>query len=160
MFLSLASLILLMSFDIGPKIGALIPVQDEDGPWGVSALFGVKSRYSFSAVDLDFELVFAELKIDPDSSEGFDYSMVPITLGLSKNTRYLRYGVGGALYPVEARTPIAEGVEAVWKGTFPGMYLSVGRDFSVGSNTADITAKFNIIDFDGLWIGLSTSFLF
>ena len=160
MMFSLVSLILLMSFDVGPTIGAFVPVQDENDPWETSALFGIKARYEFSAVDMDFQLLFTELRIDPDSSRGYDYSLVPLTLGLSRNTRYLRYGAGGALYSVEAKKVIVEGLESVWSGTYPGMYVSFGRDFSVGSNTADITAKFNIIDFNGLWIGLTASFLF
>ncbi len=160
MMFSLVSLILLMSFEIGPTIGGFIPVQDEDDPWRSSALFGVKTRYGFSSIDLDFQLLFTELGIDPDSSRGYDYTLIPLTLGLSKNTRYLRYGAGGALYSIEARNVIVEGLESVWSGTYPGMYLSFGRDFSVGSNTADVTARFNIIDFNGLWIGLTTSFLF
>ncbi len=160
MLACIVSLVLIMSFNAGPTIGAFVPVQDEEDPWGVSALFGLKARYGFSAVDMDFQLLFSELKIDPDSSNGYDYSIAPISLGLSKNTRYLRYGAGGAIYPIEAKKVIVEGLESVWSGTYPGMYISFGRDFSVGSNTADVTARFNIINFDGLWIGLSTSFLF
>ncbi len=160
MLLTIVSLILLSFFDAGPAIGALIPVKDEDDPWHTSVVFGLKARYLFSEVDLDFQLLFTELGIDPDSSHGYDYSMVPLTLGLSRNTRYLRYGAGGALYSIEAKKVIVEGLESVWSGTYPGMYLSFGRDFSIGSNTADITAKFNIIDFSGLWVGITTSFLF
>lgn len=160
MILNLVSLILLSSFDAGPTIGAFIPVQDEGDPWQTSVVFGLKARYLFSAVDLDLQLQFTELGIDPDSSNGYEYSMVPLTLGLSRNTRYLRYGVGGALYSIEAKKVIVEGLESVWSGTYPGMYLSIGKDLDVGSNIADITAKFNIIDFSGLWVGLTASFLF
>ena len=103
---------------------------------------------------------FTELNINPDSSRGFDYSLVPFTLGASREMLGLRLGAGGALYSIEARTVIDEEFDAVWKGTYPGAYISFGKDFNLLSGTADLLAKFNIINFDGLWIGLTSSFLF
>jgi len=160
MLFSIASVVVLLSFNVGPVLGAFIPVQEQGDPWRTSALFGLKARYELSAVDMDFQLVFTQLRIDPDSSRGYDYSMVPVSLGLSGKAGFLRYGTGAALYSIEAKKEITEGLESVWSGTYPGMYLSFGKDFAVGSNKADITARFNIINFDGLWVGLSTSFLF
>lgn len=155
-----ASSVLLLSFDIGPSMGALLPVQDEDGPWETSFIFGMEMRYGFSALDLEGELLFTELGIDPDSSRGYTYSMVPITIGIGKQLGFLRYAAGPALYPIEAKQDVIEGLQAVWKGTFPGMYVSIGRDIPVGASNIDLKAKFNIIDFDGLWVGVTASYLF
>ncbi len=153
-------LIMILSFEIGPTAGAFIPVQDKDDPWGISFIFGVKARYGLPFIDLEGELQFTELNIDPDSSRGFDYSMVPFTLGASRNMLGMRFGAGGALYSIEATREIEEELNAVWKGTYPGAYISLGKDFNLFSCTADLSAKFNIINFDGLWIGLTSSFLF
>ncbi len=152
--------ILLMSFDIGPSVGALIPVQDEGDPWRTSFILGVEARYQLSHFDIDGEILFTELGIHPDSSRGYTYSMVPLTLGIGKQWGFLRYSAGPALFPIEARKDITEELDAVWKGTFPGMYLSLGKDLRVGSDTIDLKAKFNIIDFDGLWVGITASYLF
>lgn len=152
--------VLMMSFDIGPTAGALLPVQDEGDPWRASFIFGAQVRYGFSGFDLEGEILFTELGIDPDSSRGYDYSMVPITVGIGKQLGFFRYGAGPALFPIEAKRELNEELEAVWSGTFPGMYVSLGRDLQAGSNTIDLKAKFNIIDFDGLWIGLTASYLF
>jgi hypothetical protein len=155
-----AVIVLMMSFDIGPSAGALLPVQDEGGPWRTSFIFGAEARYGFSGFDLEGEILFTELGIDPDSSRGYDYSMVPITVGIGKQLGFFRYGTGPALFPIEAKREISEELEAVWSGTFPGMYVSLGRDLQAGSNIIDLKAKFNIIDFDGIWIGLTASYLF
>ncbi len=152
--------ILVMSFHIGPSVGALIPVQDEGDPWRTSFIFGVEARYQLSHFDIDGEILFTELGIDPDSSRGYTYSMVPLTLGVGKQLGFLRYSAGPALFPIEAKKDISEELDAVWKGTFPGMYVSLGRDLQVGSNTMNLKAKFNIIDFDGLWVGITASYLF
>ena len=152
--------ILIMSFDIGPTMGALVPVQEEGDPWRTCFLFGMEMRYGLPALDIEGEILFTELGIDPDSSRGYTYSMVPITIGVGKQLGFLRYAAGPALYPIEAKQDIVEGLQAVWKGTFPGMYVSIGRNIPVGSDVIDIKAKINIIDFDGLWIGLTASYLF
>ncbi len=153
-------LIMILSFEIGPTIGAFVPVQDEGDPWGTSFIFGVKARYGLHFMDLDCELQFTELNIDPDSSRGFNYAMVPLSLGASRKMLGLRLGAGGALYAIEATTEIGEELNAVWKGTYPGAYISFGKDFTLFSGTADLSAKFNIINFDGLWVGLTSSILF
>jgi len=158
--LSIASAILFLSFDIGPSVGAFVPVQDEGDPWRTSFVIGVEARYGLKCLDIESELLFTELGIDPDSSHGYTYSMVPITLGVGKQMGFLRYAIGGALYPIEAKREIVEGLEAVWQGTFPGMYVSLGKDIAAGSDIIDLKAKFNVIDFDGLWIGLTASYLF
>lgn len=160
MFTALVSLIMLMSFEIGPTMGAIVPVQDEGDPWKPGFIIGLKTRYCFSEVDLDFQLRLVELGIDPDSSRGYNYSMVPVTTGLSKNFGFMRFGIGAGLYPIEAKKEIVEGLESVWNGTFGGMYFSIGKDFYLASNTFDISSKFNIIDFNSLWIGLTASYLF
>lgn len=152
--------ILLMSFDIGPSAGALIPVQDEGDPWRTCFIFGLEARYGLPGFDMEGELLFTELGIDPDSSRGYTYSLVPVSIGVGKELGFFRYAAGPALYSIEARQDIAEGLQAVWKGTYPGMYVSLGRDVPVGSNYMDFKARFNIIDFDGLWIGLTASYLF
>ncbi len=103
---------------------------------------------------------FTELGIDPDSSKGYTYTMVPVTIGLSKNFGFMRFGAGSGLYPIEARKELVESIESVWNGTFPGMYVSLGKDFALGTNTFDLSSKFNIIDFNSLWIGLTASYLF
>jgi len=151
---------MILSFEIGPSVGAFVPVQDKGDPWGTSFVFGVKARYGLSLMDLDAELQFTELNIDPDSSKGFEYSMVPLSLGASRNMLGLRFGAGGALYSIEATAEIGEELSAVWKGTYPGAYISIGKDFNLFCVAADLSAKFNIINFDGLWIGLTSSFLF
>lgn len=160
MYFSALSAVLILSFDIGPTAGALLPVQDEDDPWKTSFVLGVEMRYGLTALDLEGEILFTELGIDPDSSQGYTYSMVPITIGAGRQLGLFRYAAGPALYPVEAKQDLAEGLQAIWKGTFPGMYVSIGRDITAGSNTIDLKAKFNIIDFDGLWIGVTASYLF
>ena len=152
--------ILVMSFQIGPSAGGLIPVQEEGDPWRTSFLFGVEARYRLADFDIEGEFLITELGIDPDSSRGYTYSMFPITAGVGKQMGFLRYAAGPALFPIEAKKDISEGLEAVWKGTFPGMYISLGRDLHVGSNTLDLKAKLNIIDFDGLWVGITASYLF
>lgn len=149
-----------MSFDIGPTAGALLPVQDEGGPWRTSFVLGVKARYGMGFGDLETELSFSQLGIDPDSSRGFEYSMVPFTLGISGHVAGMRAGLGAAVYTIEARLEIDDGLAAVWEGSYPGMYAAVGRDFPLISGTADLTARFHIIDFDALWIGLTGSILF
>ncbi|MBD3278030.1 MAG: hypothetical protein GF388_07010 [Candidatus Aegiribacteria sp.] len=151
---------LILSFDIGPTVGALVPVQDEGDPWKTSFSFGLEARYGLSAFDLESEIMFTELGIDPDSSKGYTYSMVPLSVGVGKEMGFLRYGIGPALYPIEANKEIVEGLEAVWQGTFPGMYVSIGKDLPVGSNIIDLKTKFNIIDTSGLWIGITASYLF
>jgi hypothetical protein len=40
------------------------------------------------------------------------------------------------------------------------MYLSMGRDIPAGSNALSLKGKANIIEFKGIWIGLTASFLF
>jgi len=150
----------LSSFSIGPAIGVFIPIQEEDDPWGSSFLLGISARYQLAFADLEAELQFTELNIDPDSSRGFEYSMVPLSLGLNRNLAGIRTGIGLAVYTIEARQEIDDGLSAVWKGTYPGMYLSLGKDLEFIPGTACITAKFNMIDFDGLWIGLTGSYLF
>ena len=160
MFAAVVSFMMLMSFEIGPTMGAIVPVQDEGDPWKPGFVIGLKTRYCFSEIDLDFQLRFTELGIDPDSSRGYNYSMIPITIGLSKNFGFMRFGAGTGLYPIEAKKEIVEGLESVWNGTFAGMYVSLGKDFAVGSNTFDLSSKFNIIDFNSLWIGLTASYLF
>ena len=160
MLFSTLSAVLLLSFDIGPSMGALLPVQDEGDPWRTSFVLGVKARYGAGCLDIESGLQFTELKIDPDSSRGYTYSMVPLTLGVGKQLGFIRYALGGALYNIEAKKELAEGLEAVWKGTYGGMYISLGRDFDLGSNVLDLSARFNIIDFDGLWIGVTASYLF
>lgn len=159
-FSILPILVFLMSFEIGPTMGAFVPVQDEGDPWKTSFLFGVKARYGLSFADIDCELQFSELRIDPDSSRGFEYSVLPLTLGASRSLIGLRFGAGGAVYAIEATTVIDDEFSAVWTGTYPGAYISLGKDFSLFSGTADLSAKFNIIDFDGLWIGVTSSYLF
>ena len=160
MTISIISLLMVMSFNIGPSIGAFVPVQEENGPWGTSFLFGVAARYGFSFIDLEADLQFTEMSIDPDSSRGFDYSMIPFSLGISREILGLRLGTGGALYSIEATLEADEGFSAVWKGTFPGIYLSIGKDMSLLSHVGNLSARFNFIDFDGIWIGLSGSFFF
>lgn len=160
MLFSTLSAVLLLSFDIGPTMGALLPVQDEGDPWGTSFLFGVDARYGIGCMDLESSIQFTELQIDPDSSRGFTYSMVPLTLGVGKQMGFFRYGLGPAVYSIEAKLDLAENLEAVWKGTYGGMYVDIGKDIALGSNIMDISARFNIIDFDGLWIGLTASYLF
>lgn len=158
MFLLAAAIF--MWFDIGPTMGALVPVQDEGDPWRTCFVFGMEMRYGLPNLDIEGELQFTELGIDADSSRGYTYSMVPITIGIGKQLGFLRYAAGPAMYPIEAKQDIVEGLQAVWKGTFPGMYVSIGRDIPAGSNSIDLKAKFNIIDFDGLWIGVTASYLF
>ena len=160
MLFPVLSLVLIMSFDIGPSVGAFVPVQDEGDPWRASFLLGVKARLGLQVVDIDGELQFTTLGIDPDSSRGYDYSMIPISLGASRNFIGMRFGLGGAIYNIEATADISEGLQAVWKGTFPGMYFSLGKDIPLGCAMGDLSAKFNIIDFNGLWIGLTASVLF
>jgi len=160
MFFSLLPLALMMSFEIGPTLGAFVPVQDEGDPWRTSFVLGLKARYGLSALDVESELLFTELGIDPDSSRGYTYSLVPITLGVSRNIGCLRFGAGGSLYSIEAKKELAEGLEAVWSGTYPGAYLSIGKDFTACSNRFDVTSRFNIIDFNGLWVGITASYLF
>ncbi|MBN2587163.1 MAG: hypothetical protein JXA64_04705 [Candidatus Fermentibacteraceae bacterium] len=159
MALSLLSLILMVSFDMGPTVGALVPVQDEGDPWRTSFVFGVKTRYGMSFADVESELLFTELGIDPDSSRGFDYSMVPLTLGLSRHIAGLRMGLGAAVYSIKAELKVDDGFSSVWEGTYPGMYISLGRGFPLLSGVADLSAKFNIVDFNALWIGLTGSLL-
>lgn len=151
---------LVMSFQIGPSMGALVPVQDEGDPWRTSFVLGLKARYGTEAVDVDAELQFAQLGIDPDSSRGYDYSMVLLAAGASRTMAGVRWGLGASLYPIEAKKDIDEETQAVWNGTFPGMYVLVGKDFDLPFGTADVSSKFNIIDFDGLWIGLTGAVLF
>lgn len=153
-------LVFIMSFEIGPTMGVFVPVQDEGDPWKTSFLFGVKARYGLPFADIDCELQFSELGIDPDSSKGFEYSIVPFTLGASLKLLGLRFGTGGALYSIEATVVIDDEFSAIWSGTYPGAYISFGKDFSLFSGTADLSAKFNIINFDGLWIGVTSSYLF
>lgn len=160
MLFSVFPLVFIMSFDIGPTIGAFVPVQDEGDPWKTGFVLGVKARYGLQVVDIDGELQFASLGIDPDSSRGYDYSTVPLSIGVSRNFLGIRLGLGGAIYNIEARADITEELQAVWKGTYPGMYISAGKDIPLGGVTGDLSAKFNIIDFDGLWIGLTASVLF
>jgi len=117
-----------MSFQIGPSMGALVPVQDEGDPWRTSFVFGLKARYEAEPVDVDAELQFTQLGIDPDSSRGYDYSMVLLTAGASRTMAGVRWGLGASLYPIEARKEIGEETDAVWSGTFPGMYVLVGKD--------------------------------
>ena len=152
-------LALLASFDIGPTMGALVPVQEEGDPWRTSFVFGVRARYGTAPLDVDAGLQFSQLGIDPDSSRGYDYSMVLLTAGVSRKLGGFRWGLGGALYPIEARAEINEETDAVWNGTFGGMYFQVGWDFPLPIGTLDVSSKFNLIDFDGLWIGLTTSLL-
>jgi hypothetical protein len=160
MVFSVISVILMMSFDIGPTVGAFVPVQDEGDPWKGSFLLGVKVRYGLQIIDIDGELQFTSLGIDPDSSRGYDYSMIPLSLGVSRNFIGIRMGLGGAIYNIEAKADITEELQAVWKGSYPGMYISLGKDIPLGGPTTDLSAKFNIINFDGLWIGLTASVLF
>jgi hypothetical protein len=153
--------ILVASFHIGPTMGGLIPVQDEGDPWRTSFVFGVEARYGFSGFDLESELLYSELQIDPDSSRGFTYSMVPLTMGVGRRMGFFRYAAGPAVYAIEARKDLLEELEAVWKGTFGGMYLSLGRDIPVGSNTLSLKGKANVIKFfEGLWFGVTTTYLF
>lgn len=159
MICSLLTLALFTSFQIGPAMGAFVPVQEKDDPWRTSFIFGVRARYGLSFADLESQLMFAELAIDPDSSRGFDYSVVPLTLGFSRRFAGVRAGLGGALYSIKAEMKIDDGLAAVWEGTYPGMYLSVGRDFGLLTGTADVSARFHIIDFNGLWIALTASLL-
>ena len=160
MLFPILPLVLMMSFDIGPTVGAFVPVQDEDDPWSTSFLLGVKARLGLHALDIDGELQFTTLGIDPDSARGYDYLLIPFSLGASRNFFGIRVGLGGAIYNIEATADIAEGLQAVWKGTYPGMYFSLGKDIPLGCAMGDLSAKFNIIDFNGLWIGLTASVLF
>lgn len=150
---------LMLSLQIGPSLGALVPVQEEGDPWRTSLVFGLKARFEAEPVDADAELQFAELGIDPDSSRGYDYSMVLLSAGVCRNMAGIRWGLGASLYPIEASKEIDGETEAVWSGTFPGMYVLVGKDFALPFGTADVSSKFNIIDFDGLWIGLTGAVL-
>lgn len=156
---NLLLLCLLTGFRIGPSLGALLPVQEEGDPWRTSFVFGVKARYATLPLDVEGELQFTELGIDPDSSRGYDYSMVLLSAGVSRQMAGLRWGLGGALYPIEARREIDQEMDAVWNGTFPGMYIQIGRDLLLPIGLADLSAKFNIIDFDGLWVGVTASLL-
>lgn len=148
------------AFSIGPTAGGLIPVQEENGPWKASFALGLEARYGLNGFDLETELLFAELGIEPDSSRGFTYSMVPLSVGAGKRLGFFRYAAGPGIYFVEARKDIAEELEAVWKGTYAGMYLSVGRDFPAGSNLISLRTRAHIINFDGIWVGVMASFLF
>ncbi len=151
---------LMLSLQVGPSLGALLPIQEEDDPWKTSFVLGLKTRYGAGPVDLDAELQFAQLGIDPDSSKGYDYSMVILTAGASRTMVGLRWGLGPALYPIEAKKDIDEETEAVWSGTLPGMYILIGKEFALPFGRADLSSKFNIIDFDGVWVGLTGAVLF
>ncbi len=151
--------ILVMSFHIGPSVGALIPVQDEGDPWRTS---------SYSELRRDTNSATSTLTGDPLHRAGYRSRLLkgihlfhgsPYS-GSWETVGFSSVFSGTRSVSIEAKKDISEELDAVWKGTFPGMYVSLGRDLQVGSNTMNLKAKFNIIDFDGLWVGITASYLF
>lgn len=157
--LFLVLMAVLQGFDVGPTLGALVPIQEEGDPWRVSFLLGLKAVYGLSALDLEGDFQLSPLQIDPDSSQGYDYSLVALTAGVRKDAIGLSFSGGPALYHVEARKDLGEGLESYWEGSFGGMYLQLGKHFEVDPLLLDLSCRFNVINFEGVWTGFCLSAL-
>ncbi|MBD3370892.1 hypothetical protein GF402_11105 [Candidatus Fermentibacteria bacterium] len=155
----LVLLAVLEGFDVGPTLGALVPIQEDDDPWRVSFLLGIRGVYQLPVFDLEGDFQLSPLQIDPDSSQGYDYSLVALTAGIRKDAIGLSFSGGPALYHVEARKDLGEGLESYWEGSFGGMYVQLGKCFGVNPLLFDLSCRFNVINFEGVWTGLSLSAL-